>query len=125
MLALYLRNEKEMHMKRIEAIIRPAKVSDVCAALDNVGHPGVTVSEIKGHGRQKGIMTKFRGVSCNVSLVAKARLEVVVKDEDAARIVNAIREAALTGEVGDGKIFVLDMADAIRIRTNETGLEAI
>ena len=112
-------------MKRIEAIIRPTKVSEVCAALDKVGHPGVTISEIKGHGRQKGIVTKYRGVLYNVSLVAKARVEVVVKDEDADKIVKAVREAALTGEVGDGKIFVHDMADAIRIRTNETGLAAI
>jgi nitrogen regulatory protein P-II 1 len=112
-------------MKRIEAIVRPAKVSEVCAALDNVGHPGVTISEIKGHGRQKGIITKYRGVSYNVSLVTKARVEVVVQDEDADKIVKAVREAALTGEVGDGKIFVHDMANAIRIRTNETGIAAI
>jgi nitrogen regulatory protein PII len=112
-------------MKRIEAIIRPAKVAEVCVALDNVGHPGVTVSEIKGHGRQKGMVTKYRGVSCKVSLVAKMRVEVIVKDEDTDKIVRAIREAALTGEVGDGKIFVHDMADAIRIRTNETGMAAI
>jgi nitrogen regulatory protein P-II 1 len=112
-------------MKRIEAIIRPGKVSEVCAALDRVGHPGVTISEIKGHGRQKGMVTKYRGVSYNVSLVAKMRVEVVVKDEDIDKIVKAIREAAMTGEVGDGKIFVHDMADAIRIRTNETGMAAI
>jgi len=112
-------------MKRIEAIIRPAKVSEVCAALDKVGHPGVTVSEIKGHGRQKGIITKYHGVSYNVSLVAKARVEVIVQDEDTDKIVKAVREAALTGEVGDGKIFVHDMANAIRIRTNETGLAAL
>ncbi len=112
-------------MKRIEAIIRPGKVSAVCAALDKVGHPGVTISEIRGHGRQKGIVTKFRGVSYNVSLVTKTRVEVVVKDEDADKIVKAVRDAALTGEVGDGKIFVHDMANAIRIRTNETGMAAI
>jgi nitrogen regulatory protein P-II 1 len=112
-------------MKRIEAIVRPAKVSDICAALDRVGHPGVTVSEIKGHGRQKGIVTKYRGVSYNVSLVPKARVEVVVNDEEADKIIKAVREAALTGDVGDGKIFVHDMANAIRIRTNETGMAAI
>ncbi len=112
-------------MKRIEAIIRPAKVAEVCAALDKVGHPGVTISEIKGHGRQKGIVTKYRGVSYNVSLVAKARVEVIVQDEDADKIVKAVREAALTGEMGDGKIFVHDLADAVRIRTNETGMAAL
>jgi nitrogen regulatory protein P-II 1 len=112
-------------MKRIEAIIRPGKVSDVCAALDKVGHPGVMISEIKGHGRQKGIVTKYRGVSYKVSLVNKARVEVIVQDEDVDRIVSALREAALTGEVGDGKIFVHEMTTAIRIRTNETGMAAI
>ncbi len=111
-------------MKRIEAIIRPAKVADVCAALDKVGHPGVTISEIKGHGRQKGTVTKYRGVLYKVSLVTKTRVEVVVND-DADKIVKAVRAAALTGEVGDGKIFVHDMADAIRIRTNETGMAAL
>ena len=113
------------YMKRIEAIIRPAKVNEVCAALDKVGHPGVTISEIKGHGRQKGTVTKYHGVLYNVSLVAKMRVEVVVKDEDVDKIVKAVRDAALTGEVGDGKIFVHDMANAIRIRTNETGMAAI
>jgi nitrogen regulatory protein P-II 1 len=112
-------------MKRIEAIIRPAKVNEVCAALDKVGHPGVTISEIKGHGRQKGVTTKYRGVLYNVSLVPKMRVEVVVKDEDVDKIVKAVRDAALTGEMGDGKIFVHDMANAIRIRTNETGMAAI
>ena len=112
-------------MKRIEAIIRPAKVSEVCSALDKVGHPGVTVSEIKGHGRQKGIVTKYRGVSYNVNLVTKMRVEVVVRDEDVDQIIKAIRDAALTGEVGDGKIFVHEMANAIRIRTNESGMAAI
>ena len=110
----------EIHMKRIEAIILPTKVSEVCAALDNVGHPGVMVSEIKGHGSQKGIVTKYRGVSYKVNLVAKARAEVIVQDEDTNRIVKAVRYAALTGEVGDGKIFAHDLANAIRIRTNET-----
>jgi len=112
-------------MKRIEAIIRPEKESDVCAALDRVGHPGVTISEIKGHGRQKGTQTKYRGVLYKVGLVAKTRVEVVVQDEDAGRIVVAIRDAAMTGKMGDGKIFVHDMADVIRIRTNETGMAAI
>ena len=112
-------------MKRIEEIIRPAKVSEVCAALEKVGHPGVTVSEIKGHGRQKGIVTKYRGVMYNVNLVSKMRVEVVVRDEDVDKIVKAVRDAALTGEMGDGKIFVHDMANAIRIRTNEIGTAAI
>ncbi len=112
-------------MKRIEAIIRPTKVSDVCAALEKVGHPGMTISEVEGRGNQKGWVNHVRGMAHKVSLMAKTRVEVVVKDEDADKIVKAVREAALTGEVGDGKIFVHDMADAIRIRTNETGMAAI
>ncbi len=112
-------------MKRIEAIIRPDKVADVCAALDRAGHPGVTISAAEGRGNQKAWVNQIRGVSYPVSLMAKARVEVVVKDEDADRIISAIRDAALTGEVGDGKIFVHDMADVIRIRTNESGMAAL
>jgi nitrogen regulatory protein P-II 1 len=117
--------QKEIHMKRIEAIIRPEKASEVCAALDRVGHPGVTLSQVEGHGDQKRWVNHVRGISYKVSLLSKTRVEVVVKDEDADKIIKAIREAALTGEVGDGKIFIHDMADAIRIRTNETGMAAL
>lgn len=112
-------------MKRIEAIIRPEKAAEVCAALDNVGHPGVTLSQVEGHGDQKKWINHVRGISYKVSLLSKTRVEVVVKDEDADKIIKAIRDAALTGEVGDGKIFVHDMANAIRIRTNESGVAAI
>lgn len=112
-------------MKRIEAIIRPTKVSDVCAALDKAGHPGVTVSAVEGRGNQKGWVNQVRGMSYSMSLLTRARVEVVVKDEDADLIIKAIRDAALTGEVGDGKIFIHDMANAIRIRTNESGMAAI
>ena len=112
-------------MKRIEAIISPTKVPDVCAALDKAGHPGVTISEVTGRGRQKGWLNQTRGVVYNVSLLAKARVEVVSRDEDADRIIKTIRDAALTGEVGDGRIFVHDMADVIRIRTNESGMAAL
>jgi len=112
-------------MKRIEAIIRPAKVPDVCAALEKAGHPGVTISEVTGRGSQKGWGNHIRGVVYNVNLLAKARVEVVAKDEDAELIIKAIRDAALTGEVGDGRIFVHEMADAIRIRTNESGMAAL
>jgi nitrogen regulatory protein P-II 1 len=113
-------------MKRIEAIIRPEKASEVCAALDRVGHPGVTLSQVEGHGDQKGWVNLVRGISyTKVSLVTKTRVEVVVKDEDADKIIKAVREAAFTGEAGDGKIFVHDMAGVIKIRTNETGMAAI
>lgn len=112
-------------MKRIEAIIRPDKVSVVCAALDKAGHPGVTVSAVEGRGSQKGWVNQVRGAAFEMSLLAKSRVEVVVIDEHADKIIRAIRDAALTGEVGDGKIFVHDMADVIRIRTNESGMAAL
>ena len=112
-------------MKRIEAIIRPDKVAEVCAALDRVGHPGVTISAVEGRGSQQGWRNQVRGVSHNVSVFTRSKVEVVVKDEDADRIIVAIRDAAVTGEVGDGKIFVHDMVTAIRIRTNENGMAAI
>ena len=112
-------------MKRIEAIIRPEKASEVCAALDKAGHPGVTLSQVEGHGDQKSWVNHVRGISHTVCLMSKTRVEVIVKDEDADTIIKAIREAAVTGEVGDGRIFVHEMANAIRIRTNETGAAAI
>ena len=112
-------------MKRIEAIIRPTKVSEVCAALSKAGHPGITISEVEGRGNQKGWVNQVRGASYEVSLLTRARVEVVVNDEDAGAIVKAIRDASLTGEVGDGKIFVHDLADVIRIRTNESGVAAL
>jgi nitrogen regulatory protein P-II 1 len=118
--------EKEITMKRIEAIIRPEKASEVCAALDKAGHPGVTLSQVEGQGEPKGWVNQVRGISYKkVSLRSRTRVEVVVKDEDLDTIIKAIRDAALTGEVGDGKIFVHDMANAIRIRTNESGVAAI
>jgi nitrogen regulatory protein P-II 1 len=112
-------------MKRIEAIIRPTKVSEVCAALDRAGHPGATISAVEGRGGRQTWINHVRGVSYGVRTLAKSRVEVVVKDEDADRVITSIRDAALTGEVGDGKIFVHDMVTAIRIRTNEDGVSAI
>lgn len=112
-------------MKRIEAIIRPEKASEVCAALDRMGHSGATLSQVEGHEDQKKWVNHVRGISYKVSLLTKTRVEVVVQDEGMDKIVKAVREAALTGEAGDGKIFVHDMADVIRIRTNETGRAAI
>ncbi len=112
-------------MKRIEAIIRPAKVAEVCDALEKTGHSGMTVSAVEGRGNQKAWVNQIRGSAQEVSLLARARVEVVARDEDVDLIINAIRIAALTGEVGDGKIFVHDMANAIRIRTNESGMAAL
>lgn len=112
-------------MKKIEAIIRPAKVGDVCAALDKVGHPGIMITEIEGHGKQKGVEQEFRGKTYKTELMTKARIEIVVKDEDVDKTVKAIREAALTEKVGDGKIFIYPVDDAIRIRTAEQGDNAV
>ncbi|MDD1762906.1 MAG: P-II family nitrogen regulator [Methanothrix sp.] len=108
-------------MKKIEAIIRPSKVGDVCAALDDAGHPGIMITEIEGHGKQKGIEQQVRGKTYKIDLMTKARIEVVVKDEDAENIVNAIIKSAFTGKVGDGKLFIYPVADAVRIRTAERG----
>ncbi len=112
-------------MKRIEAIIRRTKVSDVCAALINAGHPGVTISAVEGSGDEKGWENHVRGAVYKMNILTRSRVEVVVKDEDADKVIMAIRDAALTGEVGDGKIFIHDMANAIRIRTNESGIAAL
>ena len=112
-------------MKRIEAIVRPGKVGDVCAALELAGHHGVMITEIEGHGKQKGLEQQVRGKTYKVGLMTKARIEVVVKDSDTDKIVNAIRETAFTGKVGDGKIFISPVEDAVRIRTAEHGEAAI
>ena len=112
-------------MKKIEAIIRPDRVSDVCTELDNLGHHGVTLSQVEEQGGQKGWVNQVRGISHTVNLLSKVRVDVVVKDEEVERIIHAIREVAMTGEVGDGMLFIHDMADAIRIRTGESGMAAI
>jgi nitrogen regulatory protein P-II 1 len=112
-------------MKRIEAIIRPAKVGEVCAALERIGHPGMMISEIEGHGKQKGIEQQVRGKTYKVDFITKARIELIVNDADVEKIVAAVRPAAVTGQVGDGKIFIHPVEDAIRLRTNERGESAI
>lgn len=108
-------------MKKIEAVIRPAKVGDVCAVLEKIGHPGIMITEIEGHGKQKGIEQEFRGKTYKTELLTKARIEIVIKDEDVNKTIKAIREAAFTGKVGDGKIFIYPVEDAVRIRTAEQG----
>jgi nitrogen regulatory protein P-II 1 len=108
-------------MKKIEAIIRPGKVADVCAVLEKVGHTGVMITEIEGHGNQKGVEQQVRGKTYKVGLLNKARVEVVVKDSEVNKIIQAIREAACTGKIGDGKIFIYPVEDALRIRTAEQG----
>lgn len=112
-------------MKLVMAIIKPFKLEDVREALGAVGVEGLTVSETKGYGRQKGQTEVYRGAEYAVSFVPKVKLEVAVDDALVERVVEAIREAANTGRIGDGKIFVLDVENAVRIRTGETGTAAL
>lgn len=108
-------------MKRIEAVIRPEKLDQVRRALDKVGYSGIMISSIEGHGKQKGIVQQWRGEKYKVDLVPKVRLEIVAKDKEAGKILQAIIDHARTGEIGDGKIFVSPVETAIRIRTGEDG----
>jgi len=112
-------------MKRIEAIIRHEKLDEVRRALDKVGFPGLNISEVEGHGKQKGVIQQWRGEQYRVELLPKVKLEVVVHDKDVQKIVRAIQETAKTGAVGDGKIFVSPVEEVIRIRTGETGDSAL
>ncbi len=112
-------------MKMISAIIKPFKLDDVRDALTALGVHGMTVSEVKGFGRQKGQKEIYRGAEYTVSFVPKVMIDVVVSDEIADRAVETIQKAAETGKIGDGKIFVLEVARAIRIRTGETDNDAL
>lgn len=108
-------------MKKIEAVIRPEKLEAVINALDDAGYPGVTVYEVQGHGKQRGISEVWRGQKYELSLLPKVRLELVVKNGDLDKMVLAIVNAARTNSIGDGKIFISDIAEVIRIRTGEKG----
>jgi len=112
-------------MKLIMAIIKPFKLDDVRDALAGVGIAGMTVSEVKGFGRQKGQTEIYRGAEYTTNMVPKVKVEVVCDDALATRVVEAIQQAANSGAIGDGKIFVLDVAHAVRIRTSETGETAL
>lgn len=112
-------------MKKIDAVIRPEKLGDVKVALALAGFPGLTTYEVKGRGRQKGLVLSYRGREYREDLLPKVKIEVVVDDKDAAKAVEVIRSKALTGEIGDGKIFVYPVDDVIRIRTGEKGKDAI
>jgi nitrogen regulatory protein PII len=112
-------------MKKIEAIIKPFKMEDVKDALSELGIEGMTVSEVKGFGRQKGHTEIYRGSEYTVDFLPKVKFEIVVTDENAEKAVKAISDSAKTGKIGDGKIFVLPIENAIRIRTEETGESAI
>lgn len=112
-------------MQKIEAIIRHYKLEDVKAALTEKGIVGMTVSEVRGFGRQRGHKEQYRGAEYTVDFLPKLRLEIVLDDDKVETALNAITESAKTGRVGDGKIFVSPIADVIRIRTGEAGSEAL
>ncbi|MAG77073.1 MAG: nitrogen regulatory protein P-II [Colwelliaceae bacterium] len=112
-------------MKKIEAIIKPFKMDDVREALGEIGVTGMTVSEVKGFGRQKGHTELYRGAEYMVDFLPKMKIEIVVAEESVERCVNAIIEAAQTGKIGDGKIFVTDVERVIRIRTGEENEAAV
>ena len=112
-------------MQRIEAIIRPEKILDVKAALERMGYGGMTVTEVKGHGTQRGVMESWKGKEFWVEFLPKLWFLIVVEDKDVDDVVDAICDNAATGEVGDGKIFISDVRDAVRVRTRERGVDAI
>ena len=112
-------------MKMIVAIIRPERLVEVRAALEEMGYPGMTVTEVKGHGKQKGVIRQWRGKEYRVDFLPKLKLEIVVLDEDLGRTMSAITRNARTGEIGDGKIFILPVENAFRVRTGEEGINAI
>ena len=112
-------------MKFITAIIKPFRFESVREALTDIGVSGLTITEVKGYGRQKGHTEIYRGAEYNVSLIPKIRLELAVQDGDIDQTVEAIRHAAYTGKIGDGKIFIYDLEQALRIRTGEVGEDAL
>jgi nitrogen regulatory protein P-II 1 len=119
------RPASEVGMKKIEAIVKPFQLDEVKEALQGVGIQGMTVTEVKGFGRQKGHTELYRGAEYVVDFLPKIKIELVVSDELADKAVQAIVEAANTGRIGDGKIFVLDIEEASRIRTGERGPDAV
>jgi nitrogen regulatory protein P-II 1 len=112
-------------MRLVTAVVKPFKLDDVKHALHELGVAGMTVSEVQGHGRQKGHTEVYRGAEYVVDFVPKVRLEVVVADEDAERVVDTIVEAARTGQIGDGKVWTTEVDDLVRIRTGERGPDAL
>ncbi len=112
-------------MKKIEAVIKPFKLDDVKDALNAIGIQGMTVYEVKGFGRQKGHVELYRGAEYDISFIPKVKIEVVVADSIAEKVISTIQEKAKTGKIGDGKIFVSKLEEIIRIRTGERGETAI
>ncbi len=112
-------------MKKIEAIIKPFKLDDVKEALNEIGIQGMTITEVKGYGRQKGHKEIYRGAEYVVDFVPKIKIEIIVKKEQTEEVVNTICKASNTGKIGDGKIFVMPIDDVIRVRTGERGGDAL
>ena len=112
-------------MKKIEAVIQPFKLDDVKEALKNIGVEGITITEVRGHGRQKGHKEVYRGMEYQVDLLPKIKVETVVPDARLEEVARAISAAARTGKIGDGKIFIYDVLDAIRIRNDDSGEAAL
>ncbi len=112
-------------MKLIEAIIKPFKLDEVKDALNEIGIEGITVSEVKGFGRQKGHTELYRGAEYVVDFIPKIKMEIAVSDEMVPRVLESIQNSARTGRIGDGKIFVLALEEAVRVRTGEKGIDAI
>ena len=112
-------------MKKIEAIIQPHKLDDVKEALKSIGIDGMTISEVRGHGRQKGHKEVYRGMEYQVDLLPKMKVEMVIPSDRADEVINCLVGSARTGKIGDGKIFVYDVADAIRIRNDDRGESAL
>ena len=112
-------------MKKVEAIIKPFKLDEVKDKLNEIGVQGITVTEVKGFGRQKGHTELYRGAEYVVDFLPKVKMEIVIDDAQLEEVVNAIMQAAQTGRIGDGKIFVTNLEEAVRIRTGERGKEAI
>lgn len=112
-------------MKLIQAIIKPFKMDEVKDALNEIGIEGITISEVKGFGRQKGHTELYRGAEYVVDFIPKIKMEIAISDDQVNKVVETIQNAAKTGRIGDGKIFIIPLEEAIRIRTGETGAEAI
>ena len=112
-------------MKKIEAIVKPFKLDDIKEALNEIGIQGMTISEVKGYGRQKGHKEIYRGAEYVVDFIPKIKIELVVDTAIADQVVGKIRDAANTGKIGDGKIFIFSVEEAIRVRTGEKGIDAI
>ena len=112
-------------MKKIEAVIRPERLDEVCRAIESAGYPGITITEAEGHGKQKGVTQQWRGETYRVNFLPKVKLEIGVSADKVDQVIDAISGAANTGKIGDGKIFVSNLEQTIRIRTGETGPDAL